>query len=125
MHPIRLAGIQYAVCSLLSLFSAFLSETITLSGLIGATIAILYGGIMSVGVAYTLQVVAQRDAPPVHAAIILCLEAVFAALAGWFILGEVLSFRGLIGCTLMFSGMISALLWSDSGSSERAKEPGI
>ena len=86
------------------------TEAITLNGLRGATIPILYGGILSVGVAYTLQVVAQRVAPPTHAAIILSLEAVFAALAGWLLLGEILSFRSLIGCMLMFAGMLTALL---------------
>jgi drug/metabolite transporter (DMT)-like permease len=50
--------------------------------------------------------------PPTHAAIILSLEAVFAALAGWLVLGETLSLRALIGCALMFSGMLSVLLWS-------------
>ena len=66
---------------------------------------------MSVGVAYTLQVVGQRVAPPTHATIILSLEAVFAALAGWIILGEVLSGRGLFGCGLMLAGMTVAQLW--------------
>ena len=64
------------------------------------------------GIEYTLQMVAQRYAPPTHAAVILSLEAVFAALAGWIVLGEILSLRGLIGCILMFIGMLSALLWS-------------
>jgi len=110
MDRTRLACAQYVVCALLSLIMAGLIESITLDGLRGATIPILYGGIMSVGVAYTLQVVAQRHAPPTHAAIILSLEAVFAAVAGWLLLGEILSFRGLIGCTLMFAGMLTALL---------------
>lgn len=110
MNALRLACAQYAICSLLSLVIAGLSETITLHGLLKASIPILYGGVLSVGVAYTLQVVAQRDAPPAHAAIILSLESVFAALAGWFILGEVLSPRGLLGCGLMLSGMLVAQL---------------
>ena len=112
MERIKLACTQYAVCSVLSLLGAYFTETITLDGINGAIIPILYGGILSVGIAYTLQVVAQRNAPPIHAAIILSLEAVFAALAGWLILGEMLSLRGLIGCGLMFTGMLSALLWS-------------
>jgi len=112
MDGIRLACAQYVVCSLLSLIVAGFTEAITRDGLHGALIPILYGGILSVGVAYTLQVVAQRDAPPTHAAIILSLEAVFAALAGWLILDEMLSLRGLIGCILMFSGMLTALLRS-------------
>ena len=112
MDGIRLACAQYVICALLSLIVAGFTEAITRDGLHGALIPILYGGILSVGVAYTLQVVAQRDAPPTHAAIILSLEAVFAALAGWLILDEMLSLRGLIGCVLMFSGMLTALLRS-------------
>jgi drug/metabolite transporter (DMT)-like permease len=107
----RLACAQYAVCCCLSLIAAGLTETITLDGIREATIPILYGGVMSVGIAYTLQVVAQRVAPPTHAAIILSLEAVFAALAGWLILGEALTSRGLLGCGLMLTGMIVAQLW--------------
>lgn len=112
MDGIKLACAQYVVCALLSLIVAGFTEATTLDGLHGALIPILYGGILSVGVAYTLQVVAQREAPPTHAAIILSLEAVFAALAGWLILDEMLSLRGLIGCILMFSGMLIALLRS-------------
>ncbi len=112
MERIKLACTQYAVCSFLSLLGACFTETITFDGIKGAIIPILYGGVLSVGIAYTLQVVAQRHAPPIHAAIILSLEAVFAALAGWLILGEILSLRGLIGCVFMLSGMLSALLWS-------------
>jgi drug/metabolite transporter (DMT)-like permease len=112
MDRLKLACIQYVVCSLLSLIGACLTETITMDGLYGASGPIVYGGMLSVGIAYTLQVVAQRHAPPTHAAIILSLEAVFAALAGWLVLGETLTLRALLGCTLMFSGMLSALLWS-------------
>ena len=108
---LKLACDQYAVCCFLSLVVAGFMETITVHGLRGATIPILYGGVMSVGVAYTLQVVAQKVAPPTHAAIILSLEAVFAALAGWLILGEVLTSRGLLGCGLMLAGMTVAQLW--------------
>ena len=108
---LKLACAQYVICCLLSLVGAGFVETITVHGLRQATIPILYGGVMSVGVAYTLQVVAQKVAPPTHAAIILSLEAVFAALAGWLILGEVLASRGLLGCGLMLAGMIVAQLW--------------
>jgi drug/metabolite transporter (DMT)-like permease len=107
---LRLACTQYAICSFLSLAAAGFAETITIHGLREATIPIIYGGVMSVGIAYTLQVVAQKVAPPTHAAIILSLEAVFAALAGWLILGEILTSRGLIGCGLMLAGMIVAQL---------------
>jgi drug/metabolite transporter (DMT)-like permease len=71
-----------------------------------AVIPILYGGLASVGIAYTLQVVAQRDAPPTHATIILCLEGCFAALGGVLLLSEKVGPRSLLGFTLMFAGML-------------------
>jgi drug/metabolite transporter (DMT)-like permease len=111
VDALKLACAQYAICCLLSLAVAGFAETITVHGLRQATIPILYGGVMSVGVAYTLQVVAQKVAPPTHAAIILSLEAVFAALAGWLILREVLTSRGFLGCGLMLTGMIVTQLW--------------
>ena len=73
---------------------------------------ILYGGVLSVGVAYTLQVVAQREAHPAHASILMSLEAVFAALGGWMVLGETLSLRSGVGCALMLAGMLLSQLWA-------------
>lgn len=109
-HPLRLAGTQFAVCALLSLAAALLFEEITLAGILDARGALLYSGIVAVGLGYTLQVVAQRDAIPAHAAILLSLEAVFAAVAGWLFLQEILSLRALIGCALMLAGMLVAQL---------------
>ena len=106
IEPVLLASLQFVVCAALSLATAIAIEPITVSGLEGAALPILYGGLLSVGVAYTLQVIAQRDAPPSHAAVILSLETVFAALGGWWLLNEVLSGRGLTGCALMFAGML-------------------
>lgn len=110
LNPVKLAAAQFAACSVLSLAAALATETITLAGLIGGSGAIAYGGLMSVGVAYTLQVVAQRDAEPTHAAIILSLEAVFAAVAGWIALGETMTSRGFWGCGLMLAGMLLSQL---------------
>jgi drug/metabolite transporter (DMT)-like permease len=107
----KLAFFQYATCSALSLITAFLWEVITFSGLFQAAVPILYGGVCSVGIAYTLQVVAQRNAHPAHAAILLSLEAVFAAVGGWLILDETMTARGLLGCTLMLAGMLLSQLW--------------
>ncbi len=109
-NPMGLAFCQYVACAVLSLFVAAISEAITGPGLLEATMPILYAGGMSVGVAYTLQVVAQREAPPAHAAIILSLEAVFAVVSGWLVLGETLSLTGLLGCDLMLVGMILSQL---------------
>jgi drug/metabolite transporter (DMT)-like permease len=110
VDAVKLAAVQFAFCSLISLAGAAAFEEITLAGLWSGIIPILYGGLMSVGVAYTLQVVAQRDARPAPAAIILSLEAVFAAVAGWMLLGEILTTQALIGCALMLGGMI----WSQA-----------
>lgn len=107
---VKLASAQFAVCSLLSLGVAAATEPMALAGIGAAAVPILYGGLMSVGVAYTLQVVAQRDANPAHAAIILSLEAVFAAVAGYFVLDEVLALRALVGCGLMLGGMLVSQL---------------
>jgi len=114
LDGIQLAFTQYLVCACCSLLVAGFTERVTMYALRQAAIPILYGGGLSVGVAYTLQVVAQREAPPAHAAIILSMEAVFAAMAGWLILDEALAPRALLGCMLMFSGMLVAQLWPRS-----------
>ena len=109
--PMKLACVQFMVCAFLSLLTGVFVETCTWDCLVGSAVPILYGGLLSVGLAYTLQVVAQKNTPPVHAAIILSSEAMFAALAGWIVLGEVLSPRALCGCGLMLLGMLLAQLW--------------
>jgi len=106
MDTIKLACAQFFVCAVLSLTAAAITEPISVSGIRDGIYPILYGGLMSVGIAYTLQVVAQKDAPPAHAAIILSLETVFAAISGWIFLDEILSFRAIIGCMLMLAGML-------------------
>ncbi len=108
--PILVSFIQFLVCAVVSLSLALVFEPISFAAIHDALPAILYGGILAVGVAFTLQVVAQKDAITSHAAIILSLEAVFAALAGWLILGETLTPRGLLGCALMLAGMLTAQL---------------
>lgn len=120
---LTLAFIQFAVCSLLSLITALMSETFSLTGLWQAAVPLLYGGVGSVGVAYTLQIVGQKDAKPSHAAIILSMETVFAALGGWLILNEEIGTRGLLGCGLMFAGMLlSQLQGAKSEVNQPAKE---
>jgi drug/metabolite transporter (DMT)-like permease len=108
---LQLAFVQFMVCAAASLVTAVMVETIRVADLMAAALPILYGGVLSVGVAYTLQVVAQRHAHPAHAAILLSLEAVFAAVGGWLVLGEVMSVRGLFGCLLMFTGMLVSQLY--------------
>ncbi len=110
VDALKLSFLQFFVCSLLSLITALFTENITLVGLSQAGIPILYGGVLSVGVAYTLQVIGQKNAAPSHAAIILSMETVFAALSGYIILHEELSPRCMTGCVLMFTGMILSQL---------------
>ncbi|BAN50225.1 DMT family transporter [Metapseudomonas resinovorans] len=109
--PIRLAILQFIVCAVLSLVLAVIFEEIKLDAILQAGPAILYGGVIAVAIGYTLQVVAQRHAIASHAAIILSLEAVFAAIAGALMLDESLHARGYLGCALMFVGMLVAQLW--------------
>ena len=109
-RPIALSCVQFAVCAVLSAVATALFEPVAAASLLDAAVPILYGGLVSVGIAYTLQVVAQRHAPPAHAAILLSLETVFAALGGWLVLGERLSPRGLAGCCLMLAGMLCSQL---------------
>lgn len=110
---IKLAAGQFAVCALLSLIVAVLFESNTWAEIQAAAVPIIYGGIMPVGVAYTLQVVGQKHARPTPAAVILSLESAFAAVAGWLILNELMGTRALMGCALMFTGMLITQLWPD------------
>jgi drug/metabolite transporter (DMT)-like permease len=117
--PLSIA--QFAFCSLFSFIAAGFTEEIRFSGILEATIPILYGGVGSVGIAYTLQVVGQKNAPPGHAAIILSLESVFALLGGWLILSEAVPGTKLLGCFLMLAGMLSAQIqryWINRRSSK-------
>ncbi|MDP2723040.1 MAG: DMT family transporter [Bacteroidales bacterium] len=101
-----LAVIQFAVTGMLSMVVAVFTETFQPEKIQLAAIPILYGGLMSVGVAYTLQIIGQKKAIPAHAAIILSLESLFAALGGWLILNELFTGKQMLGGTLMLAGLI-------------------
>lgn len=92
--------------SLPALISGLSAGTVPLSLVSDALVPILYGGLVSVGIGYTLQVIAQRDAPPAHTTIILCLEGCFAALGGILLLHEPMRARILLGFILMLAGML-------------------
>jgi drug/metabolite transporter (DMT)-like permease len=109
--PVRLAFLQFVTCAGVSLILALVFEPIALGAIVAAGPAIVYGGVVAVGIGYTLQVIAQKHAIASHAAIILSLEAVFAAIAGAWILGESLQVRGYAGCALMLAGMLLTQLW--------------
>jgi len=110
-NAILLAFIQFVVCAILSLILAIIFEKINLLSIYHAVPSLLYGGILAAGVGFTLQVIAQKNALPSHAAIILSLESVFSAIAGALILNEVLPLKGYIGCGLMFIGMLISQLY--------------
>jgi drug/metabolite transporter (DMT)-like permease len=111
VDPFQLAFTQFVVCAGFSFIAALIAEKIILQNILNASLPILYAGIFSVGIAFTIQVVAQRDAHPANAAIIMSLEAVFAVLGGWMILNESIPIRGIIGCLLMLIGMILSQLY--------------
>ena len=117
---IKLAFQQFTFCALLHCVAAGILEDVSWQAIQAGWFPIVYGGIMPVGVAYTLQVVAQKDAPPTHAAVILSLEAVFAALGGWLILDESMTSRGLAGCGLMLTGMLIAQLWPTDHATKKS-----
>ncbi len=107
----RLSLVQCLVCAILSLLVAAVFETFILSDILKIIIPLLYGGVLSVGVAYSLQIYGQKNSPASHAAIIFSLESVFAAIGGWLILNEILSARAIFGCALMLSGMLISQLY--------------
>lgn len=103
-HPGGFAVIQFSTVAILSFFAALvLGESP--SGIPAAWIPLVYSGVLSVGAAFTIQIFAQKHVKPAPAALIMSLEAVFAALGGWFVLGEGMVPRELFGALLMFSGM--------------------
>jgi drug/metabolite transporter (DMT)-like permease len=112
VDALRLAFLQFMMCGLLSLGVASVLEDFSPAGLWQALIPILYGGLCSVGVAYTLQIVGQKNVQPSHASIILSMETVFAALGGFLILNETLGLREIVGSVLMLTGMLLPQLCS-------------
>lgn len=110
ISPLKFSMMQFLVCGVLSIISAMCTETIELSAIKSAGIPILYGGLMSVGVAYTCQILGQKDADPTFASIVFSTESVFSAIGGAIILNEIMSGRGYIGCVLIFIGIILSQL---------------
>lgn len=110
IDSVLLAFGQSFVCALLSLALAFFLEDINMTAIRSVWFEIAFGGIISVGVGFTLQVIGQKYSQPSHAAVILQLEAVIAALAGWIFLQEIMSNRALAGASLMLLGMLIAQL---------------
>lgn len=119
VDSLQLAFLQFVTCGVLSLVGAIVFEDIIWQNIQSAGIPILYAGLVSVGIAYTIQVIAQQHAHPSHAAIIMSLETVFAVIGGWLFLAEILSTRAFIGCGLMLAGMLISQLWGSSSKSKK------
>lgn len=113
---VRLSCIQFLVCGVLSGICMMIAEQPDMGAILQAWMPVLYAGVMSCGVAYTLQIIGQKGMDPTVASLILSLESVVSVLAGWALLGQSLSARELFGCVLMFGAIILAQL------PERAKD---
>ncbi len=102
VNSVQLSFVQYISAGLSSLIFAFFFEDIRISGIISAGGTLLYTGVLSTGVAYTLQIFGQKDTDPTIASLILSMEAVISAISGFLFLNQVLSFQETFGCVLMF-----------------------
>ena len=105
---VKMSQIQFFVCSFLSFIPMFLFESPRMSMILISWQPIIYAGALSAGLGYTLQVIAQKDTTPSITALILSFESVFAVLAGFLFLSEILTLREIIGCILMFAAIILA-----------------
>ncbi len=106
-RPLLLAFVQYTVCAALAALCSALFESMAPGALVAAAPTILFSGVVSGAIAYTIQIFAQARTPPAEAALILALESVFAALAGALLLGERLTAIGALGCALILVGAAS------------------
>ena len=106
VDPLRLNTLQALVCSVLSAVIMCCTEAPTLSGIWDCRIPLAFTGILSMGAAYALQIVGQKDLPPAPAALIMSLESVFAALFGWLLLKETMAPVETLGCVLVFAAVV-------------------
>jgi len=105
---VRMSCTQFLVAGTLCIICMFLFETPVLANIWAAKVSILYAGVMSCGVAYTLQILGQKHTDPTTATLLMSLESVFAVLAGWLLLNESLTAKELLGCVLVFIAVILA-----------------
>lgn len=108
VDPVRMSAIQFFVCGVLSLPVIVWAEQPTLAAITAAWLPLAHAGIMSCGIAYTLQIAGQKYVNVILASILLSLESVFSVLAGWMFLGETLSLREIGGCALVFIAILLA-----------------
>lgn len=108
LDGVRLSLVQFITCTILNGILMFVFETPSLHNIILGLLPIAYAGIMSSGVAYTLQIVGQKHCNPVLACMIMSLESAFALLSGWLLLGQAMSQREIFGCLLVFAAIMLA-----------------
>ncbi len=106
VNAIALSMMQFLTTALLSGIGMIFTELPSLENILGAMIPLLYAGVLSSGIAYTFQIIGQKHLAPAVASLLMSLESVFATLAGWVVLREVLSTKELIGCGLVFGAVI-------------------
>lgn len=106
IYSLRFAMIEFATCMLLNFICALIFEDIALEPLKNAIIPVLYCGLMSVGIAYTFQIIGQKYCEPTSASIIMSTESVFSAIGGALLLNERMSASGYVGCVLIFAGIL-------------------
>lgn len=107
---VKLSCIQFLVSGIIAAVPMFIFENPEMKNILAAYVPLLYAGIMSFGVAYTLQIVGQKYTEASYASLLMSLESVFAVLGGWLILGQTLSFKEVLGTILMFLAIILAQL---------------
>ena len=105
-NPIRISAIQFAACTVISAAAALVLEQPSLEKIVSAAVPILYCGLISGGVGYTLQIVAQKYTDPAIASLLMSLESVFAVIAGALLLSERMRPRELMGCVIMFVAIV-------------------
>lgn len=122
VSPLKFSMVQFIVCGVESMACALIFEDISLGAIQMAAIPILYGGFMSVGVAYTCQALGQKDSDPTAAAIVLSMESIFSVIGGVLILHAHMEIQGYIGCALIFGGIVLAQLKAPSKEAEETRK---
>lgn len=118
VNGVKMSCMQFFICGILSIPFMVTIETPTFTAVTGAWMPLLYAGVLSCGVAYTLQILGQKNVNPAVASLILSLESCFSVLAGWVVLGEKLSVRESVGCAFMFAAIILAQLPEKKGKTD-------
>lgn len=119
---VRLSCVQFLVCGGLCAVPMLLLEKPSIEGILAAWLPIAYTGVLSCGVAYTLQIIVQKSTDPTVTALVMSMESVFAAVTGWLILHERLSMKEMLGCVLVFAAIILAQLPDRAAGKETAHQ---